>query len=481
MEYKDKYLKYKSKYLKLKGGRLIDILDVPGNSRIKKDCGNLEQITQNFSLCNKINDKLATSENSYVIFLWFLSSVDINSLKTLENIILNHKAPSSNIKIYSHNNFTTPNSLIQSIQLTNSNAVQIIQNDINNIITNHKNEHDKLNITIYNLAHGALQKFNTPQFINSDNPKIFISKEQYFDMINPVFNSSNFVNLTLVNNNCYSTYITHGYFKNKISSLLKQNPKVNLFTYSLRPFIKYLLYLRFILLFFTKDFIDSFKSKTTNCLKFALFSVLNSKIQNKLDTDPIFLREVKNIFYKEVDEIKTDLTKLFDLFVPENGNFNYLNNIVLKLDNSKYVQSTFSNVSINNVDLYDDENITNSILGFLEQSSFLSTKSFLQLKIRNEESAEVGMTLYDLTFDINNSIQEINNSVKTGNSLIEFMVNDWLMFAGNVNLKEFLDDNLITTLIRMSFDEQKDILFIPVEPNDDKRELMRQTKLIDLL
>jgi hypothetical protein len=498
MDYKQKYLKYKEKYLNLKGGRLLDIIDLPGNVKIKNNCDDITKIESNFNLCNKINDKLATSNNSYVIFLWLLSSPDFPSLKALENIILNHKAKSSNIKIFSHESFTTPNSSISSEKIDNSNFISKIKAEITRIITNHASaSKETINITIYNGAHGNMNTFNTPNFINGDPPTISISKDNYFDIISPVFNSNNFVNLTLVNNNCYSTYTIHGYFKNKIRSLSVSNKtNVSLYTYSLRPFMKYLLYLRFILLFFTKDFMITYGSKMKDADKFTIFMNLNTQIKSKLDTDSTFLRDVENIFYETKDEIKSELDILFNLFNPSTGNFKYLNEIFSKITSLYINVSTvdkgkvyfcdapnkFTDVKINSVDLYNDLNITNNIIGYLEQSNEFTSQTWLQLKINNENLAWGKVGTIDFTFNVNNSIKDINSSLRTSSEFLDgFLLEDEMVIAGLPYLLKLLNKDLVKKLIQMSFDKQKDILIVPVEPDDTKREIMRNKKLIDLL
>ena len=168
--YKFKYLKYKQKYINLKGGRLIDILDSPENKVIKTKCDTVENIKKNFALCNKVNDSLATSENSYIIFLWFLDSIKEDEIQTLEKIILFHKVKSNNVFILSHIPFDTINKSLKSTIVNNQNFISIFQQKIIDIRDSHKSIPEyksTINITIYNLAHGNFQNFNSDLFLNS--------------------------------------------------------------------------------------------------------------------------------------------------------------------------------------------------------------------------------------------------------------------------------------------------------------------------
>jgi hypothetical protein len=117
-KYRFLYLKYKQKYINLKGGRLIDILNSPENTFIKTKCDTINNIKTNFNFCNKVNDCLATSKNSYIIFIWFLNSITEAEIETLEKIILFHKAKSTNVFIFSNYYFTTTNKSINSTVVT---------------------------------------------------------------------------------------------------------------------------------------------------------------------------------------------------------------------------------------------------------------------------------------------------------------------------------------------------------------------------
>jgi len=514
--YKLKYLKYKQKYINLKGGRLIDILDSPGNKLIKTKCDTVENIKKNFALCNKVNDSLATSENSYIIFLWFLNSIKEDEIQTLEKIILFHKVKSNNVFILSHNSFDMLTKHIsfdtkekspeeiknhlnfisilkqKNIKVDNEDFIPIFKQKIIDIIGSHESIPEyksTINITIYNLTHGNFKNFNSDLFLNSDDPKVFITKKQYFECISPIFDSKNFINLSIVNNNCYSTYIFHGYFKNEMTKLAKHNELVNIFTYSTRPYMKYLFYLRFILLFFSKSNIVEYSKKTSDNDKFNHFLTINTYIQNKLDTDSTFASSVETIFYESLSEIKSSLNKFFYFFQPL-CNFSHLDQIYKKLNEKSFKDTyAYTGANINSIDLYEDENITNSINQYLEQSSSMSLDSYLKLEINNTE-LELDFK-YNNKFDINKSIKDLNNEIRTDTFVDEVLTKDYMNVGGLNSLNNFLnndllnndllENNLLKKLIKISFIEQKDILFVPIEPDDVKREIMRNKKLIDLL
>jgi hypothetical protein len=482
-KYRLLYLKYKQKYINLKGGRLIDILDDLQNNDIKKHCATTEDIKTNFTVCNNFNDKLATSNNSYIIFLWFIDYFDPDSIKPLENIILFHKAKSTNVFIFSNRTDRVNNS-INFTPVTNKDFQQKFKQTIESIINKHKTELEStINITIYNMAHGDLTNFNSISFLSSDfqqGPKVSINKDEYFDCIRPIFDSKNVINLSIVNNNCFSSTIYHGYFKDKMEkeNLAKNN--VNLFTYSTMPYIKYLFYLRFILLFFSKEFIETYISLESDNDKFNHFSTINTLICNKLDREPRFANSVITIFYESIKDIKNSLNKLFNFF-QLSDNSEYLNDIFDKLNKSSFKDNyayNSINFNINSIDLFDDKNITNSIIGYLEQGSSTTSESYLKFQI----NATIFDFNYNRTLDVNKTIKYLNTQIRVdGNFVDEFMAKNWAIIGGLGKLNDFLDNNLLKKIITMSFVEQNDILFVPIEPNDDKRERMRKIKLIDLL
>jgi len=481
MEYKQKYLKYKSKYLKVKGGRLIDILNEPGFAKIKDKCNTPDNIRTNFALCNKTNDGVATSNDSYVIFLCFINQFKEDYQKFLEKIILFHKAKSNNIFIFSNKNFNTINPSINSILVNNTNFENLFAQKIKDIIDPYEKIpiQSNLNITIYNIAHGNLSKYNLLDFLSSDKPnEVCINKEQYYNCLLPIFNCKSIVNLVLVNNNCYSTYIIHGYFREKLKTLPNKNNS-NIITYSLRPFIKYLFYLRFILSFFDKSFIEKYSTLSSDNDKFNHFFEINKLINKRLN-NIIFANSIKTIFYESIDEFKNSLNKFFYFFQPL-CHFEHLNNIFSKLNEPSY-KDTYAlipkeNIVVNDIDLFKDSNITNSIIAFLEQSSFITTDSYLTQEINN---TTLGLN-YNHLLDVNTSLKELNNKIRNNNFIDDFITSDWANLGGLSAINEFLPNELLKKLVKMSFIEQKDILFVPVEPDPVKREKMRSIKLIDLL
>jgi hypothetical protein len=261
-----------------------------------------------------------------------------------------------------------------------------------------------------------------------------------------------------------------------MSQLPKPNNLVNIFTYSTRPYIKYLFYLRFILLFFSKQFIETYQKLTSNDDKFNHFFTINVLIQNKLDTNCRFADLVKNIFYESIVDIKSSLDKFFYFFKFLS---NYLDEIFDKLNNPLFKNNfAYTGADINLIKLSDDSNITNSIITYLEQSSPMTTNSYLDFKINN---FEVLSDRYNKTFDVNKSIRDLNNEIRTDLFVDNLMTKDIYNMGGLLTLNNFLNNNLLKEIIRMSFFEQKDILFVPIEPNDVKRERMRNIRLIDLL
>ena len=107
----------------------------------------------------------------------------------------------------------------------------------------------------------------------------------------------------------------------------------------------------------------------------------------------------------------------------------------------------------------------------------MSLNSYLKLEINNTES---GFN-YNNKFDINKSIKDLNNEIRTDTFVDELLTNDFFNVGGLISLNDFLNNDLLKKLIKISFIEQKDILFVPIEPDDVKREIMRNKKLIDLL
>ena len=71
--------------------------------------------------------------------------------------------------------------------------------------------------------------------------------------------------------------------------------------------------------------------------------------------------------------------------------------------------------------------------------------------------------------------------IRNNNFIDDFITSDWANLGGLFAINEFLPNDLLKKLVKMSFIEQKDILFVPVEPDPVKREIMRSIKLIDLL
>jgi hypothetical protein len=492
MEFKAKYLKYKQKYLDLKGGRLQDILNKPDYAKIKDKCNTPSNITTNFALCNKVNDSVASSNDSYIIFLFFVSvgGVNFNELEILEKIILFHKAKSNNVFIFSHISFSTINNKINSILVTNTNFSNLFTQKITEIVNpyninpnNYLNapSRSNANITIYNFTHGYMRNYNENFFLESDYPHIRITKDQYFNCLVPIFRSQAVINLTLVNNNCYSTYTTHGYFKEKLSNLTGRKSNLsNLFTYSLRPYIKYLFYLRFILCFFDSNFIRNFGLLISYNDKISLFLTIKSLIITRL-ADPIFANSVKNIFYESIDNFIISLNRFFDFFIHIN-NFNNINDLILQLNNPNYM-NRYANIpketiNINIIDLSDDDNITNTLNRYLEQSSLEATKSYLIQEIKSSSDDDK----YTKLLDVNMTIRNINNDIRIDVDYNnKFMTKDDSNFFGLIFLREIIPNDFLERLIKISFDEQKDILFVPVEPDDAKREKMRNMRLIDLL
>jgi hypothetical protein len=86
-----------------------------------------------------------------------------------------------------------------------------------------------------------------------------------------------------------------------------------------------------------------------------------------------------------------------------------------------------------------------------------------------------GTTLF-IDYDTSRTIRELNN-MKV--EIINWFMNDY--DSGVASLREYANDATIIKLLEMSFDEQTYILFVPIENDDNKRNQMRNIKLIDLL
>ena len=511
MAYEQKYLKYKQKYLELKngnfeltGGRLIDLVNPEYTSKIKNECETANKISKNFDLCNTINEKLGTSANSFVIILWLLTndfSTPDDSM-IVENIMLNHTAKNTNIYLLTNISKVTTTRLNKDkyhyIQCNkdkfNSTLDEIIKSIIKTTEISKPNEvspgyiNFKTNVTFYNIAHGNLKTYFSDDLFASDidinkdtsiNCELQISKDEYFQRLKPFYESNKEFNIMLVNNNCYSSYVMHGHFKNAISELAKTTDvsKVNLFTFSTRPCIKYLWYLRFILFFVTKEFIINFNNSKEKLAKYKIFRELNDKILLKLSNTE-FKDQVEQIFYEPISEITTNLFNLFELFYPSDNNvlFNSLENIINNMMDKNYIPLNLDSIDLKTFDFSNKKNNINSINQFIEQKSAFTYNTYLKLNIESK-----GMfTTTRFPININSTIMEINDSLRRNKDFIEFFIDD--LHNVNSNIKDFFNNKRgLKKLIMASFINQEDILFIPIEPSIPKRVVMENIKLKDLI
>ena len=86
---------------------------------------------------------------------------------------------------------------------------------------------------------------------------------------------------------------------------------------------------------------------------------------------------------------------------------------------------------------------------------------------------------YELDLDnkhmMNNSIKEFNEECRSEEFINKF-VNPENMRLG-YEIYSIFPEDVLKKLVKKSFDEQKDIIFIPIEPNNFKREEIRKMKL----
>jgi hypothetical protein len=252
-----KYLKYKNKYINFSGGRLKDA----ENSII---CDNVEKITENFDECNKLNE-CYVNENNFAVILAIADAVNnihVFPSNIINNIILNHHVPLNNVIIITLEKYIDfLDNINKQKKIIRENIIFVSSNDDFLIKFSSKlaeiaeiinfNLEKQGHVMIYNLFHGADHglrlniKYNDNSILFCKNAgrecTFAISREDYINCLLNLYKykSECKINILLVNNNCFTNYILHLYIKYRLISLEGVN-KINLLTYSIKPYIKYL-------------------------------------------------------------------------------------------------------------------------------------------------------------------------------------------------------------------------------------------------
>lgn len=454
------------------------------------DSGKSLMKNDDFDYCDNINNNLTSKNNSYLIIFNFIADISVihpniyldNHEKYIQNIIQNSYTKSNNIILITTVPYTLPHtnatSKIEIIKTTNKNALNELNNKINQIII--KNQPSN-NITIYNLAHGVMNFYDTNKFIwsgnNNDEKAVSIEIKDYFDkVLKPLYSSFNNFNIMLVNGNCFSSF---NIFK-KIKKLLldtKLTGKINLYTYSIRPYIKYFIWLRNFLHFVSFNTKCRFKSALNDNDKFSIFNEAINEVECILTKSGISNNQIESsnrkiLLYtlstEDTREILNEINLMRTIINPITSNNIF--KMVNKLVDSKTILQ--NEINLKEIDLYYEFSSDSFLNKALEQGTLGSTNTYTYHKLLDAFSS-----INFLNYETDNTIRQLNN--KKSELVNWYMTNE--IDSGISILRLYGDDNEIKNLLEMSLNEQIDTLFIPIENDTKKRNQMRDIKFKDLL
>lgn len=433
----------------------------------------------NFDYCNDINNKLTSKENSYLIIFNFITDgvlgynqPDDYLNNYIKAIIQNSYSKSENIILITTQKFTKTNIVnIQIIDTIPSNALNTLNLKIKEIIGKNKPNN---NLTIYNMTHGNMRFYNTNNFITSAMyGGVNITIEEYFkQVLEPLYLSSNNFNVMIVNGNCFASYNIFKYVKK-----LTGRKNINLYTYSVRPYFKYLVWIRNFLHFVSKSISQRFKSASNDTDKFNIFIEAIDNVKNllinktnlnkhELENKQILLNSLST---EDNRKIITEIDTIKNIINPTTQN-NIFELIKILIDEKQILQD---DIILTSIDLNNDRNSDSFLNRIIEQGTLNSTNSY-SYKILSDTIPTNSFLNYDTSF----TIKQLNSKK---DEIISWYLDRENWDSGMSVLRNYYDNKNIEKLIRMSFDEQKDILFIPIEKNVVKRETMRNVRLIDLL
>lgn len=555
-KYKQKYLKYKLKYLELKqnGGRLLDItqqkidlkkqdnfskiqnidkeineidkkktllvdsktklseqlsrLNLLKFSDVQTNCQDMDPNSgipiiedANFNYCNDVNDDLSSKNNSFIIIFNLIEDKpgdihpNIYLNKSIKSIIQKWYAKPSNVFLITTLNNTPTNitNKINVVKIDNSNYDTKIDEVIKEI---NKRSESNNSLTIFNLAHGHMMYYNNDDFISSGKGIVMTINQYYNKFLEPFYNSSKNFNIMLVLNNCYSIY---SIFK-KLRKLTQQNTvqgqkknRINLVTYSSRPYIKYLVWLQNIIHFVNDDILIRFNSATTDTNKFTVFKEAIDQIEILLFTplvNPIDISNKEILLYTLSTEDPVEIRKEFDLMIniinPDipNNIFQMVKVLLgLGIEPTKKSIANTSGIDLSKINLYSTTtnssggtipNADTKIIEGLEQAALTSFNTYIFNRL-----VDTMGNFYD--YQLNDTIKKINFTLKS--EAVNWAFNEWFD-SPIMGLKEITGIDIQTEmrkLLEMSFNEQTDILFVIVEQNEDKRKKIRNMQFKELL
>ena len=252
------------------------------------------------------------------------------------------------------------------------------------------------------------------------------------------------INILLVNNNCFANYLLHNYLKFRLSHTDYKDSNIRLITYSIKPFIKYLYLL--LIINQTPFFKNAFNDLVIDLP--CQGQLLKQKILKKSNSYDLKLL-INKMYTENIDEeennllnIENDISNLCDLI----DDTDILNSVI------KYIKKPYN---------FHDDNIINSLL-------LNSFNSILNILKGNE-------TDIDVKHMMDKSIKEFNKECRREDFINKFVNPEFFRLGWEIY--EIFTPEVLKKIVKKSFDDQKDIIFIPIEPNNIKREKIRRMKL----
>jgi hypothetical protein len=436
----------------------------------------------NFDYCNDINNKLTSKENSYLIIFNFMTDSgnlaghpDTYLNNYIKGIIQNSYSKSDNIILIT----TKPFSSTKKIQIIDTSDIDALQNLNKKIVEIISRSGSNNNLTIYNITHGAMRYYNTSSFISSASSGVIININDYFNkVIKPLYESNKKFNVMIVNGNCFSSYNIFKYVKKLSANFIRGENKINLYTYSTRPYIKYLIWLRNFLHFVSIDIKQKFDSASNDTDKFKIFEEAIEKVKFLLTTDKSLTPNEQlnkdillyTLSTENKQEIIIEINKIKDVIDPSKKDNIFES--VKKLINNKNKDDLQKDIMLNRIDLYKDSNSDSFLNSALEQGGYGSTDTYTYKKL-----LDIFNSTSFVDYNTLLTIQQLNDN--------KDKIIDWYFGnssdSGVSTLEKYFSETETRKLLEMSFKEQTDILFVPIENNDLKRAAMRNVRLIDLL
>ena len=481
-----RYKRYKINYFKNQlGGKLSNCtLDVenPMHDALENCKSDLSYIKDNFSECSYINDTLCKKNNTHIILLFGANHLSFrntyfstNENLFYENLILNFDVQKENIHLintFSDNTEYDLSHTIGNIYNSNINGLDNILEILHEIKRKIIETNINSNILFFVAAHGIFRYYNSENLFScnlKNAPDAIITIPHIYDWLDDFYTSTtNNYNITFILNNCFSNYILHKYLV-RYTQNLNEYTNTKLFSYSVRPFYKYILLSHIVLSFINKDFINLYNGGLLSKKQVLLMLIrdIKSIVENDDDYKMFFYYTMKTT----PDETISNLVKLISYIEIEDNDESFfpLFEKIIDQINIETLPEHLDNITVdflNRIDLYNDENIRNKLINILTYEEWETIMGFIS---RGNETS----TYKTLSFNDNITIESLNNKYKNNPEKTPFelfvettemasMIHNIFTISRTIGGWDEDLPYLFRPFINKSIEEQKFNIFIPI-------------------